>query len=728
MSVLSMLCVGLVLNLDLTRVRAQAPPQEYVLRIERIETESTVMMGQSFRENDLLMCFLPAARPLFPCRVTKMQIWWQRPAGQYRYPVKVEPLLYDADGSLRYDSDIAVLSPGGLNQVPLTRTWWYDESPENQFLTPAIFDEPPVSFQTGIYGGFRIDGEVDRLMSENSPNIVCSTEGPWELFNILGRNGSWYLLEDEGLPGNLGIRLVVEPLCPAKIGDMPVWNGSEWEWDGDIDQDDRVILQDQINAFNPTDPVFDDYRVYMDLDNDGDLDADDMAILDGHFTGSGNVVICPRIDIVTPLIEQTAPTGVRPADTTFQVRNSGGCTLDFTVQSTAFWLGVSPTQASSTGQTQDFTLSFDTESLGPGSYPAWLRVDGNAGNSPQWAHVVVTIGTEGDLDRDGDVDPDDVDLFEKCATGPGLSYDPESLAIGCTLIPDGDGIILADLDRDGDVDQADFAQLQVNYGSQSGMALATGRSASKSPFGRLADPADKALSRIPLLTSDPKANGAPDVSRTPGFAAGVKPVSDQYPADCRLRAPTFDEQGAKENRPQVNLNLVFGIIIVIAVLLLAYLLWGWLHPAGFFANSTYPTSTEAQRIRAAIDRLNSLGNPDSNRAFAELLGSDKWYNAEVFGGIVLNRQPPADVSLRASVFKASKNIAVHESLVNTPVWDDNALKILAVALFAEWQHTDEPQMSENECQTWLEQWLQQVGWNDLNLPFHHGTNEACQDD
>lgn len=164
MSVLSILCVGLVLNLDLARVRAQAPPQEYVLKIERIETESTVMMGQSFRENDLLMSFLPAARPLFPCRVTKMQIWWQRPAGQYRYPVKVEPLLYDADGWLRYDSDIAVLSPGGLNQVPLARTWWYDENPENQFLTPAIFDEPPVSFQTGIYGGVpdrRRGGPID---------------------------------------------------------------------------------------------------------------------------------------------------------------------------------------------------------------------------------------------------------------------------------------------------------------------------------------------------------------------------------------------------------------------------------------------------------------------------------------------------------------------------------------------------------------------------------------
>jgi hypothetical protein len=164
------------------------------------------------------------------------------------------------------------------------------------------------------------------------------------------------------------------------------------------------------------------------------------------------------------------------------------------------------------------------------------------------------------------------------------------------------------------------------------------------------------------------------------------------------------------------------------LLFLAWLLWGFLSPAELFGNSTNPTIAEAQRIRAAIDRLNSLGNPDSNRAFVELLGRDKWYNAEVFGGIVLNRKAPEDVSLRASVYKGSRNIAIHESLVNPPVWDDNALRILAVALFAEWQHTDQPGMNESQCQTWLEQWLQQVGWDDLNLPFYHGTNEAAQSD
>lgn len=154
MSALSILCIGLVLNLDLQRVHGQSAPEEYVLRIERIETEATVMMGRSFRENDILLAFLDAAWPLFPCRVTKMQAWWQRSQGEYRYPVKVIPLLYDAEGSLRYDSDIAVLSPGGLNQIPLTRTWWFDqENPEDGFLAPAVFDAPASPYPSGIYGG-----------------------------------------------------------------------------------------------------------------------------------------------------------------------------------------------------------------------------------------------------------------------------------------------------------------------------------------------------------------------------------------------------------------------------------------------------------------------------------------------------------------------------------------------------------------------------------------------
>lgn len=55
-----------------------------------------------------------------------------------------------------------------------------------------------------------------------------------------------------------------------------------------------------------------------------------------------------------------------------------------------------------------------------------------------------TVGA--DLDRDGDVDRGDYDLFESCVSGPGVAPDT-----GCAN---------RDLDSDGDVDQADFGLLQ----------------------------------------------------------------------------------------------------------------------------------------------------------------------------------------------------------------------------------------------------------------------------
>ena len=66
----------------------------------------------------------------------------------------------------------------------------------------------------------------------------------------------------------------------------------------------------------------------------------------------------------------------------------------------------------------------------------------------------------GDFDRDGDVDRNDLDLFEACATSPAISYDIGNLPLGCTLAPDVLGPIAADFDNDADVDQSDFAVFQ----------------------------------------------------------------------------------------------------------------------------------------------------------------------------------------------------------------------------------------------------------------------------
>jgi len=58
----------------------------------------------------------------------------------------------------------------------------------------------------------------------------------------------------------------------------------------------------------------------------------------------------------------------------------------------------------------------------------------------------------GDFTGDGYVDGSDVDVFEACATGPGILGPPA----GCALAD----FTTADFDRDADVDQSDFSVLQ----------------------------------------------------------------------------------------------------------------------------------------------------------------------------------------------------------------------------------------------------------------------------
>lgn len=78
-----------------------------------------------------------------------------------------------------------------------------------------------------------------------------------------------------------------------------------------------------------------------------------------------------------------------------------------------------------------------------------------------------------DLDCDGDADSNDLAIFEACATGPAIPYDPQVLPPNCTLIPDGTGRIRADLDGDRDVDQSDFGIFQRCH-SGDGIAVEPG--------------------------------------------------------------------------------------------------------------------------------------------------------------------------------------------------------------------------------------------------------------
>ncbi len=68
-----------------------------------------------------------------------------------------------------------------------------------------------------------------------------------------------------------------------------------------------------------------------------------------------------------------------------------------------------------------------------------------------------------DFDLDGDVDSDDLGIFESCATGPGIPYEG-GVPGGCPMTLDAEHKIRTDIDRDGDVDGTDFALFQVRIG------------------------------------------------------------------------------------------------------------------------------------------------------------------------------------------------------------------------------------------------------------------------
>jgi hypothetical protein len=66
--------------------------------------------------------------------------------------------------------------------------------------------------------------------------------------------------------------------------------------------------------------------------------------------------------------------------------------------------------------------------------------------------TLLMLASPADFDLDGDVDTDDFDLFQFCASGPEVPF-----RTGCDA---------KDLDRDGDVDQRDFAVFQRCYSGE----------------------------------------------------------------------------------------------------------------------------------------------------------------------------------------------------------------------------------------------------------------------
>jgi hypothetical protein len=155
----------------------------------------------------------------------------------------------------------------------------------------------------------------------------------------------------------------------------------------------------------------------------------------------------PHIEVWPQQIAVETSPGVSPPNSTFNIRNSGAGTMNYSFGETCSWLSVVPTGGASTGETDTIDIVYDVSGLSWGVHECDIMVtSAEADNSPLSApHVTLTIGSvEPDFDIDGDVDQEDFGHLQMCLTGAGNpQYDA-----ACQD---------AKLDEDDDVDEEDLA-------------------------------------------------------------------------------------------------------------------------------------------------------------------------------------------------------------------------------------------------------------------------------
>jgi len=135
-------------------------------------------------------------------------------------------------------------------------------------------------------------------------------------------------------------------------------------------------------------------------------------------------VSLPQISFSPESISFTARQGgASPAEEEFEIWNSGGGTLTWTLSRSDSWLGVDSTEGSSTGEHDVIAVSANITGMSAGNYSATINITAPAaGNSPQAVPVALHISAPGtvvagDASGDGVVNQDDVVAVMKIILG-----------------------------------------------------------------------------------------------------------------------------------------------------------------------------------------------------------------------------------------------------------------------------------------------------------------------
>ena len=100
----------------------------------------------------------------------------------------------------------------------------------------------------------------------------------------------------------------------------------------------------------------------------------------------------PAISRTPSLLSASCTQGANASNQSFQVSNSGGGTLSYTISANASWLSCSPPGGTSTGASNTTTVSYATSGLAAGTYSAAITITASgASNSPQTIPVSLTV-------------------------------------------------------------------------------------------------------------------------------------------------------------------------------------------------------------------------------------------------------------------------------------------------------------------------------------------------
>ena len=100
----------------------------------------------------------------------------------------------------------------------------------------------------------------------------------------------------------------------------------------------------------------------------------------------------PAISLNPTTLSSTCVEGKDTPARSFEIWNSGGKTLNYSISDNASWLTCSPTTGSSTGEHDAIGVNFTTSGLSPGTYSGTITISASgASNTPQTIPVSVTV-------------------------------------------------------------------------------------------------------------------------------------------------------------------------------------------------------------------------------------------------------------------------------------------------------------------------------------------------